>query len=90
MQVEAARVGLLPSSTLVDSSDRERAMLLDYWYLWVFIGWVVCGLLAFAMDFRDKPALRENIGWAEFWPVILGPLWLTAKVWEWATRRGMD
>jgi hypothetical protein len=45
---------------------------------------------AFAMDFRDKPALRENIGWAEFWPVILGPLWLTAKVWEWATRRGME
>ncbi len=62
--------------------------MLFEWYWWVLIGWFVSGLLAFAMDFRDKPALRENIGWAEFWPVILGPFWLLAKLWEWTARRG--
>jgi hypothetical protein len=53
------------------------------WYSWVLLGWVVSGLLALAMEFRDKPAMRENIGWADVWQVILGPIWLLRKVWEW-------
>jgi hypothetical protein len=53
------------------------------WYSWVLIGWVLSGLIALAMEFRDTPAMRENIGWADVWPVILGPFWLVRKVWEW-------
>ncbi len=53
------------------------------WYWWLIIGWGLSGLLALAMEFRDKPAMRENIGWAEVWPVIMGPMWLMLKLWEW-------
>jgi hypothetical protein len=53
------------------------------WYWWVFIGWSLSGLIALAMEFRDKPAMRENVGMAEVWPVILGPIWLVRKLWEW-------
>jgi len=53
------------------------------WYWWLLIGWVVSGLVALGMEFRDKPGMRLNIGWPEVWPVILGPLWLMVKLWEW-------
>jgi hypothetical protein len=53
------------------------------WYSWLLIGWVLSGLLALAMEFRDKPRMRENIGWEDVWQVILGPIWLLRKVWEW-------
>lgn len=57
--------------------------------LWMFIvGWLVCGLLALAMEFRDKPAMRENVGWAETWPTILGPIWLLIKLYEWILAPG--
>lgn len=52
------------------------------WYWWVMIGWVLCGFVALGLAFRDTPAMRENIGWAEVWPVILGPLWLMIKLWQ--------
>jgi hypothetical protein len=58
------------------------------WYVWLIIGWALCGLLALAMEFRDKPAMRENVGWAETWPAILGPLWLTIKLYEWVLAPG--
>jgi hypothetical protein len=57
------------------------------WYVWVLIGWVICGLVALAMQFRDKPAMRLNIGWAEVWPTVLGPFWLIAKISEWTFGR---
>ena len=53
------------------------------WYWWLIIGWVVAGLLALAMQFRDYPAMRENVGFEELWPVILGPFWLFFKVVQW-------
>jgi hypothetical protein len=53
------------------------------WYWWVIIGWVVTGFIALGMQMRDHPAMRENIGWAEVWPVIFGPGWLVVKLWEW-------
>ncbi|MCI0740478.1 MAG: hypothetical protein L0Y72_15635 [Gemmataceae bacterium] len=59
------------------------------WYWWLIIGWAVCGLLALVMEFRDKPAMRENVGLAELWPVVLGPLWLAKKLWEWISAPGM-
>ena len=52
------------------------------WYWWVFIGWGLSGLVALAMAFRDTPAMRENVGVAEVWPVILGPMWLMVKLWH--------
>ncbi len=58
------------------------------WYWWFIMGWGFWGLLALAMEFRDKPAMRENIGWAEVWPVILGPLWLMLKLSEWLMAWG--
>ncbi|MCI0380145.1 MAG: hypothetical protein L0215_21380 [Gemmataceae bacterium] len=58
------------------------------WYWWLIIGWAVCGLLALVMEFRDKPAMRENVGLAEVWPVFLGPLWLVMKLWEWISAPG--
>lgn len=59
------------------------------WQWWVVIGWALSGLLALAMEFRDKPAMRINIGWAEVWPVILGPFWLLIKLAEWYQARGV-
>jgi hypothetical protein len=59
-------------------------------FLWLLIGWVVCGLLALIMEFRDKPAMRENVGLAEVWPVILGPLWLILKLAEWFKAWGTN
>jgi hypothetical protein len=53
------------------------------WYWWLIAGWVLCGFVALAMEFRDNAAMRENVGWAEVWPTILGPLWLFLKLWEW-------
>jgi hypothetical protein len=53
------------------------------WYFWFLIAWVLCGLAALGMQFRDRPAMRENIGWAEFWPTVLGPVWLAIKLWDW-------
>jgi hypothetical protein len=58
------------------------------WYWWLFIGWGLTGLVALAMEFRDKPAMRENVGWAEVWPVVLGPLWLMIKLCEWLLGPG--
>ena len=60
------------------------------WYWWLIIAWVVSGSLALVMEFRDKPAMRVNVGWAEVWPVFLGPLWLLIKIYEWmlAPQRG--
>jgi hypothetical protein len=57
------------------------------WYWWVIIGWGLSGLLALAMEFRDSPAMRENVGAAEVWPVILGPAWLMIKLWDLQSRR---
>jgi hypothetical protein len=54
------------------------------WFVWTVIGWALCGLLALAMQFRDKPAMRLNVGWAEVWPTFLGPFWLVAKIGEWS------
>jgi hypothetical protein len=53
------------------------------WYWWALIGWLLSGMLALVMDIRDHPAMQENIGWAEAWPVIFGPGWLMFKLWEW-------
>lgn len=53
------------------------------WYWWLIAGWALSGFIALAMEFRDNAAMRENVGWAEVWPTILGPLWLTFKLWEW-------
>jgi hypothetical protein len=53
------------------------------WYWWLAIGWAASGLLALALAFRDTPAMRENIGWAEVWPTILGPFWLMKKTSDW-------
>jgi len=53
------------------------------WYWWLAIGWVASGLLALALAFRDTPAMRENVGWAEVWPTILGPVWLIKKTIDW-------
>jgi hypothetical protein len=36
------------------------------------------------MEFRDKPAMRVNVGWADVWPTVLGPIWLMLKIAEWA------
>jgi hypothetical protein len=57
------------------------------WQWWLAVGWVVSGLIALAMEFRDSPAMRENIGWAEVWRVVLGPGWLLAKLWQWIVVR---
>jgi hypothetical protein len=54
------------------------------WYWWLLLGWVLSGLIALYMDIRDHPAMQENIGWAEVWPVIFGPLWLIVKVGQWS------
>ncbi len=56
------------------------------WYWWLIIGWGLSGLLALAMAFRDTPAMRENVGVAEVWPVILGPGWLMIKLWDLPSR----
>jgi len=69
-----------PTGALVKWSEGEVKMA---WYWWLLIGWVVSGLLALVMEFRDKPAMRENVGWEEVWPTILGPFWLLAKLWQW-------
>lgn len=53
------------------------------WYWWALIGWGVSGLIALAMEFRDKPAMRENVDWDDVWPVILGPFWLIRKMYDW-------
>jgi hypothetical protein len=53
------------------------------WYWWAIIGWVLSGLVALAMEFCDNPAMRENVGWPEVWPVVLGPAWMVVKLWEW-------
>jgi hypothetical protein len=53
------------------------------WYWWLIIGWGMSGLVALSMQLRDKPDMRENVRWAEVWPVILGPIWLMLKLWEW-------
>jgi hypothetical protein len=53
------------------------------WYWWLIIGWMLSGFIALAMEFRDNAAMRENVGWAEVWPVAVGPLWLMLKLWEW-------
>ena len=53
------------------------------WYWWALICWVLSGTVALAMDFRDRPEMRENIGWSDVAPAILGPLWLIFKMWEW-------
>lgn len=58
------------------------------WYGWVMSGWALTGAIALAMEFRDKPAMRVNVGFAELWPVMLGPLWLGVKVLQWITARG--
>jgi hypothetical protein len=58
------------------------------WYWWLLIGWVLCGVLALVMEFRDKPAMRENVGFEETWPVLLGPVWLTIKLGEWLLATG--
>jgi hypothetical protein len=57
------------------------------WYWWLIIGWCLSGLIALAMEFRDKPAMRENVGWEEVWPTILGPLWLIVKSLDWFLQR---
>ena len=50
------------------------------WYWWALIAWVLAGLVAFALDFLGKPAMRENIGLDNVLPVLLGPLWLLFKL----------
>lgn len=53
-------------------------------YIWMGIAvWLMTGVIALLMDIYDTPAMRENIGWAEVWPVLLGPLWLFAKLGSW-------
>lgn len=53
------------------------------WYWWLITAWLLSGMIALAMQFRDQPAMRINVGWAELWPFFLGPLWLARKLWEW-------
>lgn len=53
------------------------------WYFWLIIVWALCGFVALGMQFRDRPTMRENVGWAEVWPTVLGPVWLLIKSWEW-------
>jgi len=72
------------TASLAKPAEREETMA---WYFWVMIGWGLSGLIALAMEFHDNPSMRVNIGWAEVWPVVLGPVWLLFKVWEWAIAR---
>jgi hypothetical protein len=60
------------------------------WYWWVLIigSWIVCGILAFVMEFRTNAAMRDNIDWYQVWCILLGPLWLTLKVWQWMVAPG--
>jgi len=59
------------------------------WYMWTLvIGWPLAGLIALAMDIHDYPAKQENIGWADVWPVITGPMWLMIKLWTWYLSPG--
>jgi len=58
------------------------------WYWWVLLTWLVTGAIALAMEFRDKPAMRINVGFAELWPTLLGPIWLGLKVLQWMSVRG--
>jgi hypothetical protein len=58
------------------------------WYFWLIIVWVIAGFIALAMEFRDKPAMRINVGWAETWPTVLGPIWLIIKLWQWSFASG--
>jgi hypothetical protein len=71
---------LVTTAALLKLSEREGTM---HWYWWLLIVWVVTGLLALVMEFRDNAAMRENVGWAEVWPVLLGPLWLLSKLHDW-------
>ena len=58
------------------------------WYWWILIiSWPLSGFLALVLNICDHPAQRENIGWAETWPVIFGPLWLAVKLWQWLPSR---
>jgi hypothetical protein len=53
-------------------------------YIWLAIaGWLLTGLIALGMDIYEHPAMRENIGWAEVWPMMFGPMWLLAKLGSW-------
>ncbi len=56
-----------------------------YWYA-LIIGWPVSGFLALILNIRDNPRMQENVGLAETWPVVLGPLWLCVKLWQLPTR----
>ena len=58
------------------------------WYLWVIIGWAVCGFIALALAFRDTPSMRLNVGLKELWPTALGPIWLMVKLWEFSSAGG--
>lgn len=49
------------------------------WYWFVLILWPICGFVALVMDIRDNPRMQENIGLAEIWPAVFGPLWLAVK-----------
>jgi hypothetical protein len=68
------------TAALVKPLEREQKM---EWYWWLIIGWVLSGFVALAMEFRDKPAMRINVGWMEVWPTVLGPIWLTLKIGQW-------
>jgi hypothetical protein len=59
-------------------------------YIWVWIGcWLLAGVMALCMNIYEHPALQENIGWAEVWPVLFGPLWLFVKLGSWFVWGGV-
>ena len=52
------------------------------WYFWLIIAWVISGIVALGLEFRSNAAMRENVGFADVWPVMLGPGWLAIKLWQ--------
>lgn len=50
------------------------------WYWWLLIGWILSAFLAMALEMRDNPKMRENVGFEEAWPMIFGPGWLVVKL----------
>lgn len=53
-------------------------------YVWMGLAvWLLTGFIALGMNIYDHPKMQENIGWAEVWPVLLGPFWLLGKLGSW-------
>jgi hypothetical protein len=52
------------------------------WYYWLLIVWPILGGIALVLHILRTPAQQENIGMADAWPVVFGPIWLLTEVWQ--------